>query len=49
MNPPITLAALMGLIAGFAIVAGVVQLIGAYRLSAFKGEVSRLVGTAAAR
>ena len=49
MNPPVTLAALMGLIAGFAVVAGVVQLIGAYRLSAFKGEVSRLVGTAAAR
>jgi uncharacterized membrane protein HdeD (DUF308 family) len=49
LNPPITLAALMGLIAGFAIVAGVVQLIGAYRLSAFKGEVSRLAGPVAAR
>ena len=49
MNPPITLAALMGLIAGFAIVAGVVQLIAAYRLSSFKGEVSRVVGAAAAR
>lgn len=49
MNPPITLAALMGLIAGFAIVAGVVHLVGAYRLSSFKGEVSRVVGAAAAR
>jgi uncharacterized membrane protein HdeD (DUF308 family) len=49
LNPPITLAAIMGLIAGFALVAGAVQLIGAYRLSAFKDEVSRLVGTAAAR
>ena len=49
MNPPTTLAALMGLIAGFAIVAGVVQLIAAYRLSSFKGEVSRVVGAAAAR
>lgn len=48
MNPPTTLAALMGLIAGFAIVAGVVQLIAAYRLSSFKGEVSRVVGAAAA-
>jgi uncharacterized membrane protein HdeD (DUF308 family) len=48
LNPPITLAALMGLIAGFAIVAGVVQLIGAYRLSAFKGEVTRAVGGPAA-
>jgi len=49
MNPPTTLAALMGLIAGFAIVAGVVQLIAAYRLSSFKGEVSRVVGAVAAR
>ena len=49
MNPPTTLAALMGLIAGFAIVAGAVQLIAAYRLSSFKGEVSRVVGAAAAR
>jgi uncharacterized membrane protein HdeD (DUF308 family) len=49
MNPPITLAALMGLIAGFAIVAGVVQLVAAYRLSSFKGEVSRVVGAPAAR
>jgi uncharacterized membrane protein HdeD (DUF308 family) len=49
MNPPTTLAALMGLIAGFAIVAGVVQLIAAYRLSSFKREVGRVVGAAAAR
>ena len=49
MNPPTTLAALMGLIAGFAIVAGVVQLIAAYRLSSFRGEVSQVFGAAAAR
>ena len=49
MNPPITLATLMGLIAEFGIVGGVVHLIGAYRLSSFKGEVSRMVGTAAVR
>jgi uncharacterized membrane protein HdeD (DUF308 family) len=49
MNPPTTLAALMGLIAGFAIVAGVVHLIAAYRLSSFKREVSRVVGAAAAQ
>jgi len=46
MEAPTTLAALMGLIAGFAIVAGVVLLIAAYRLSTFKREVSR-VATAA--
>lgn len=36
MNPPATLAAIMGLIAGFAIVSGVVLLVGAYKLSAVK-------------
>jgi uncharacterized membrane protein HdeD (DUF308 family) len=30
--PPVTLAAIMGLIAGFALVAGVVQLMAAYKL-----------------
>ena len=34
MNPPATLAAIMGLIAGFALVSGVVLLIGAFKLSA---------------
>jgi uncharacterized membrane protein HdeD (DUF308 family) len=49
MNPPATLAALMGLIAGFSIVAGVVLLVGAYWLSSFEHKVRRVVGTAAAR
>jgi uncharacterized membrane protein HdeD (DUF308 family) len=48
LNPPTTLAALMGLIAGFALVAGIVHLIAAYRLSSFKREVRQVVGTAAA-
>lgn len=39
MNPPITLAAIMGLIAGFAIVGGVVLLVGAYRLGSLKNAV----------
>jgi uncharacterized membrane protein HdeD (DUF308 family) len=40
MNPPATLAALMGLIAGFAIVSGVVLLVGAFRLASAKREIS---------
>lgn len=36
MNPPVTLAAIMGLIAGFAIVSGVVLLVGAYKLASAK-------------
>jgi uncharacterized membrane protein HdeD (DUF308 family) len=40
MNPPATLAALMGLIAGFAIVSGVVLLVGAFRLASVKREIS---------
>jgi uncharacterized membrane protein HdeD (DUF308 family) len=40
MNPPATLAAIMGLIAGFALVSGVVLLIGAFRLSSAKAEIS---------
>lgn len=47
-SPPATLAALMGFMAAFAIVSGGLLLIGAYRLAAFKGEVGRFVGTAAA-
>jgi len=39
MTPPVTLAAIMGLIAGFALVSGVVLLIGAFRLSSVKAEV----------
>jgi uncharacterized membrane protein HdeD (DUF308 family) len=40
MQPPITLAAIMGLIAGFAIVSGIVLLMGAYRLSAIKSAIA---------
>jgi uncharacterized membrane protein HdeD (DUF308 family) len=36
MQPPITLAAIIGLIAGFAIVSGVILLMGAFRLSAIQ-------------
>ena len=39
MNPPITLVAIMGLIASFAIVSGVVLLIGAYRLASAKNAL----------
>ena len=39
MNPPVTLVAIMGLIAGFAIVSGVVLLVGAYRLGSVKKAV----------
>ncbi len=44
MNPPVTLAAIMGLIAGFALVSGVVLLIGAFRLSAAKAAVTDAFG-----
>jgi len=40
MNPPATLAAIMGLIAGFALVSGVVLLIGAFKLSSAKSEIT---------
>ena len=46
MNPPATLGAIMGLIAGFAIVSGVVLLIGAYQLSSAKKEITATVGSA---
>jgi uncharacterized membrane protein HdeD (DUF308 family) len=39
LYPPVTLAAIMGLIAGFALVSGVLLLIGAFRLSSAKQEV----------
>jgi uncharacterized membrane protein HdeD (DUF308 family) len=40
MNPPATLAAIIGLIAGFALVSGVLLLVGAFRLSAGKAAVA---------
>jgi uncharacterized membrane protein HdeD (DUF308 family) len=40
--PPVTLAALMGVIAGFGIAGGVVHLIGAYHLASFKRDVRRV-------
>jgi uncharacterized membrane protein HdeD (DUF308 family) len=40
MNPPVTLAAIMGLIAGFAIVSGIVLLVGAFRLTSAKHQVT---------
>ena len=39
MNPPVTLVAIIGLIGGFAIVGGVVLLVGAYRLASVKNAV----------
>ena len=48
MNPPVTLAAIIGLIAGFAIVSGVVLLIGAYRLTSAKQQVVNAVRSARA-
>ena len=48
VSPPATLAALMGFIAAFAIVSGFLLLMAAYRLAAFKRDVTRFVGTAAA-
>lgn len=44
VSPPATLAGLMGLLAGFAIVTGIVLLIGASRLASIKREVSGMVG-----
>jgi uncharacterized membrane protein HdeD (DUF308 family) len=49
LAPPATLAALMGLIAGFAIAGGVLLLMGASRLAAFKSKVGQVLGSAAAR
>jgi uncharacterized membrane protein HdeD (DUF308 family) len=46
MYPPVTLAAIMGLIAGFAIVSGVVLLIGAFRLTSAKHEVTNAMRSA---
>ena len=44
MSPPTTLAAIMGLIAGFALVSGTVLLIGAFRIRSAVGEIRQSVG-----
>lgn len=46
MSPPTTLVAMLGLIAGFAIVSGMVLLIGAFRLTWAKQEVANAIGSA---
>jgi uncharacterized membrane protein HdeD (DUF308 family) len=46
MNPPTTLVAIMGLIAGFAMVSGVVLLIGAFRLRSAKQELTNALRSA---
>jgi uncharacterized membrane protein HdeD (DUF308 family) len=46
MNPPATLGAIMGLIAGFAIVSGVVLLVGAYKLATAKEQITATLGAA---
>ena len=47
MNPPATRAAIMGLIAGFAILSGVVLIMGAFKLSSLKDKLGHAVGAAA--
>jgi uncharacterized membrane protein HdeD (DUF308 family) len=42
-NPPATLGAIMGLIAGFAIVSGIVLLVGAYKLASAKDVLAAAV------
>jgi uncharacterized membrane protein HdeD (DUF308 family) len=46
MSPPTTLAAIMGLIAGFALVSGVVLLFGAFKLSSAKDDVISAIHSA---
>jgi uncharacterized membrane protein HdeD (DUF308 family) len=46
-RPPVTLAAVMGLMAGFAIVSGVVLLIGAYKLASATAVIAAATGRAA--
>jgi len=44
MNPPATLAAILGLIGGFALVSGVLLLLAAFRLSSAKAAVTGTLG-----
>ena len=46
MNPPTTVAAIMGLIAGFAIVSGGALLVAAYRVSSAKQDITSAVRSA---
>jgi uncharacterized membrane protein HdeD (DUF308 family) len=46
-HPPTTLVAIMGLIAGFAIVSGVVLLVAAFRLRSAKQEITNAIHSAA--
>jgi uncharacterized membrane protein HdeD (DUF308 family) len=48
LSPGLTVSAIIGLIAAFAIVGGIVMLIGAYRLSSARREISGAVGSARA-
>jgi hypothetical protein len=48
VTPPATLAALMGVIAGFGLAGGTVHLIGAYRLASFKRDVKTVMSAAPA-
>jgi len=43
ISPPTTLAAIMGLISGFAIISGIVLLIGAFRLKSMEEEIVQAV------
>ncbi len=47
MNPQATLATLLGIIAGFSLVSGVVLLIGAGRMQSFQGSVKRAMASPA--
>ena len=48
MSPPATLAAIMGLIAGFAIVSGIVLLTGAFKLASVKQDITSAMRSARA-
>jgi uncharacterized membrane protein HdeD (DUF308 family) len=48
-NPPTTLASIMGLIAGFAIVGGVTLLFAAYKLSSVKADVTSRIRASTAQ
>jgi uncharacterized membrane protein HdeD (DUF308 family) len=46
MNPPTTISAIMGLIAGFAIVSGVALLVAAYKVSSAKQDITSAIRSA---